>query len=449
MPPNIIYLNSHDTGRHLQPYGQAIATPALQRMAEAGTVFRRCFSAAPTCCPSRAAAVTGRSAHAVGVLGLVGFGWGLRSPDLHVRHHLGRAGYRSYLAGIQHVMREGPEDPNPVGYDQVLTTAGQRLDAEAVTVACEHFLHSAAAGSAPFFLEIGYFPTHRPFTPDGPEDWAASRYLAVPPPLPDHREIRGDLAAFARSAALLDRCIGRVLAALDAAGIADDTVVVYTTDHGIPFPFMKCACTDHGTGVAMIMRGPGVPTGAVCDGLVSQLDLVPSWCELAGIDPPPGCEGRSLLPLLRGEVEAIRDQVTSEVSWHVAYEPQRAVRTQRWLYLRRFGDRPEPVYANCDGSLSKDRCYLDGWSGGQLAAEQLFDCLSDPTQACNLSRDPAHATTLHAMRRRLETWMADTDDPLRHGPIPLPAGCSETAPDAWAPPPERDGPWAQPPVRSR
>lgn len=101
MRPNIIYLNSHDTGRYVRPYGYSVATPKLQQLAEEGVVFRRAFSASPTCSPSRAALLTGRYPHEVGMLGLSHRGFSLIDHHQHLSHVLRTAGYRTALAGLQ------------------------------------------------------------------------------------------------------------------------------------------------------------------------------------------------------------------------------------------------------------------------------------------------------------------------------------------------------------
>lgn len=118
--------------------------------------------------------------------------------------------------------------------------------------------------------------------------------------------------------------IGTVLQALEDAGLAENTIVICTTDHGIAFPGMKCNLTDHGIGVMLIMRGPGgFAGGAVCDAMVSHVDVFPSVCELLTIHPPQWLEGRSFLPIIRGETAEVNEEVFAEVTYHAAYEPQR------------------------------------------------------------------------------------------------------------------------------
>jgi arylsulfatase A-like enzyme len=242
------------------------------------------------------------------------------------------------------------------------------------------------------------------------------------------------MARFKASAAEFDRGVGAVLDALDANQLAENTLVICTTDHGIAFPGMKCNLTDHGIGVMLIVRGPhGFAGGQVCDALVSHVDLFPTLCDLVGIDRPAWLQGRSLMPLVRGEADQIREQIYAEVTYHAAYEPKRAVRTRRYKYIRRFDERSRPVLPNCDDSPSKDLWLAHGWAERPPAAEQLYDLIFDPNEACNRASDPAMREVLDDMRRRLERWMHDTDDPLLHGPVPAPPGARANDPDGISP----------------
>jgi len=183
-------------------------------------------------------------------------------------------------------------------------------------------------------------------------------------------------------------------------------------------------------GVMLIMRGPGGFTGGkVCDALVSHIDIFPTICELLGIDKPGWLQGKSMMPLIRGEKDEINDAVFAEVTYHAAYEPQRAVRTQRWKYIRRFGDRETPVLPNCDDSPSKDVWMEHGWREYPVAQEQLYDLIFDPNEADNLANNPSMADVLNDMRSRLEEWMRATDDPLLKGPVPAPSGARIGDPD--------------------
>lgn len=108
--------------------------------------------------------------------------------------------------------------------------------------------------------------------------------------------------------------------------------------------------------------------------------------------------------------------------YHAAYQPHRAVRTERLKYIRRFDDYPHPILANCDDSQSKDVLLAAGWGEQRVPEEQLYDLTLDPQEGNNLTADPARAAELAEMRTRLEAWMRETDDPLLAGPVAPPPG---------------------------
>jgi len=397
-PPNILYLHSHDTGRYVQPYGHSIPTPNIQRLAEEGVLFRQAFCAAPTCSPSRAALLTGQSAHSSGMIGLAHRGFSMKDYGQHLLHSLREAGYPSTLVGVQHIAT----DSKVIGYDEVLSTRSNR--AEDVAPRAAEYLEDGP--SQPFFLSVGFGETHREFPePDSEGD---AKYSLPPFPIPDTPETRRDFAGFKASARRLDSGIGLVLDALSSSGLSDNTLVICTTDHGIAFPYMKCNLTDHGIGVMLILRGPaGFLGGKVID--------------------------RSLMPLIRGEVEEVNDEIFAEVTFHAAYEPQRAVRTKRWKYIRRFTDRTSPVLPNCDDSLSKEVWMRNGWAGREVEKEQLYDLVFDPNETHNLARATWAKDVLSQMRVRLETWMLRTHDPLLEGTVAPPSGALVNDPDGTSP----------------
>ncbi len=410
---NIIYIHSHDTGRYLQPYGYGILTPNLQRLAEEGILFRRAYCAAPTCSPSRAALLTGQSPHSAGMLGLANRGFVLGDFRQHIIHSLKSAGYTSALAGIQHLSNaQFHRGAEAIGYDRILTTDHAQAHLRAVD-----FIKNAP--QQPFFLTVGFFENHREFPLEHDVNPA---YVAPPAALPDSPRIRQDMANYIAMAKTLDDKVGQVLQALDEADLREQTLVIYTTDHGIAFPGMKCSLTDAGIGVALILRGPAeFGGGRAIDAMVSHIDIFPTLCDLLDIEPPPWLQGTSMMPLLRGEADAIRDEVFAEVSYHATYEPKRAVRSDRFKYIRRFDSRDAPVLPNIDDGLSKDD-YLDhGFAARAPAAEQLYDTYYDPTERNNLVDDPGYAAILADMRARLKRWMRATDDPLLRGPVPAPA----------------------------
>src|SRR2546421_7605889 len=422
--PNILYVHSHDTGRYVQPYGHAIPTPNIQRLAEQGILFRKAFCAAPTCSPSRASLLTGQYAHSTGMLGLAHRGFSLYDPGQHILHTLHKEGYYTALIGEEHLSK----DPTTMGYDRVSKLEGYQADIVAPTA-----IDMLSDGlPQPFFLSVGFFETHREFLK--PSSIKDANYSLPPAPLPDTPRTRLDMGAFKASAWTLDQGIGAVLEALDANRLSENTVVICTTDHGIAFPRMKCNLTDHGIGVMLIMRGPGGFTGGkVSEALVSHIDLFPTICDLLNIDHPSWLQGKSIMPLIKGESEEIHDVLFAEVTFHAAYEPQRSVRTQRWKYIRRFDHHLGPVLPNCDDSPSKQVLIQYGWERRLRPLEQLYDLIFDPNEACNLAHDQSVGAILEELRERLDDWMHATDDPLLHGPVSAPNGAELNDPEQMSP----------------
>ncbi len=419
MPPNIVYLHSHDTGRYVQPYGHQIVTPNIQRLADQGLLFRQAFCAAPSCSGSRACLLTGQWAHVNGMTGLAHRGWTLADYGRHIVHPLRAAGYWSALIGEQHLS----VDPNVLGYDHVVDIGTTRV--HSIAPAAKQLLRSRPP--QPFFLSVGFFETHREFFE--PSSVRDALYGAPPAHLPDTSETRADMASFKASARSLDQGVGAVLQALDEQGLADDTLVVLTTDHGLPFPGAKGTLTDRGLGVMLVLRGPGgFHGGHVTDALVSQVDLYPTLCELAGAPVPDGLHGRSLLPLVRREAEQVRDELFAELTYHAAYDPMRAIRTRRHKLIRHFGERLEPVLPNVDDSPSKDILVAAGWGRTSRPRVELYDLLMDPGEMRNLAALPAHAEAEAGLTARLEAWMRDTADPLLDGPVLPPPGATVNDP---------------------
>ena len=249
-PPNILYIHSHDTGRYVQPYGYQVPTPNIQLLADQGVLFRKAFCAAPTCSGSRASLLTGQYCHNNGMFGLAHRGWSLNDYGEHLVHPLRTVGYRSVLIGEQHIS----EDPAVIGYDEVIEVDSHHAqDVAPITI------EALQAASQPFFFSVGFFETHRQFR--APTSVRDSLYSLPPPNLPDTPATRRDMAAFKASARSLDQGIGAVLNGLHDLDLTERTLIICTTDHGLAFPNAKATLYDRGTGVMLLMRGPGGFTG--------------------------------------------------------------------------------------------------------------------------------------------------------------------------------------------
>lgn len=439
---NLLLLHSHDTGRYLQPYGFDVPTPRIQRLAEEGVLFRQAFSAAPSCSPARAALMTGRYPHSCGMHGLASkrFGHSLDDYSQHLARFLGRQGFETALAGIQHegIVPWMARWEN-LGYDRWLNHKPDTHEQNNQTTAkaAADYLREVGRGDRPFFLSAGFFETHRdnprggarfsfdPAVP-GPEELDA-RYVRPPLNIPDTPLTRRDFASYRAAAANLDRDYGLILDALDEAGLADETLVLLTTDHGLAWPGGKCNLTDAGIGVAMILRGPsGSPLrgGQVIDAMVSHIDFYPTLCDLLGLDGddrPSWMQGTSMLPLFADDAQptrTLRDEVFAEQGYHaLERDAQRCIRTTRYKYIRR---EPGKHIRIVDPGPTNDWFRGLGYAAQPEGEQLLYDLFFDPTEACNLASDPDHAETLADLSRRLNDWMEATDDPFRHGADHIP-----------------------------
>lgn len=403
--PNILYIHTHDAGRYIEPYGYAVPTPHLMALARESLLFRNMHCAAPTCSPSRVAMLSGQAPHSAHCFGLTHRGWGLEDPTQHLAHFLQSHGYETANSGIQHEHKS----TQAIGYRHKLHGKGSELSIEEAAAEFIERKHEK-----PFFLAVGWGDTHRSFPDPLPED--DERYCRPPEPLPDNATTRRDMAAYKRAAWNVDHKMGVVLQALERADLRENTIVIATTDHGVPFPHMKCHCTDHGTGVFFMMRyPPSIPSGEVTDALTSQIDLFPTLCDLLELPHPDWLQGTSIVPLFQNPSSEINPAVFFEVTYHGAFEPLRSIRTQRWRYIRRYDSRLSPVGTNCDFSPSKSFLVEQDWAEHRYDEEELYDCCLDPQQRNNLAYDPKYSDMRETLRGQLAQWMESTRDVLCNG----------------------------------
>lgn len=423
--PNILYLHSHDTGRYIQPYGFPVPTPNLQKLADKGVLFKKYFTTHPTCSASRASLLTGMYPHKNGMIGLAHRGFTLKDPKTHINYTLKKYGYHSALSGVQHETPIIDENSyKDIGYDEYLG------DQNVAHIKAAEWLDKTPP--SPFFLSVGFIETHRVFAQKNRD--VNADHLMPPLPLPDVPEVREDMARFMETARILDNKMGTVLAALRRNGLEENTLVICTTDHGIAFPTMKCNLYDGGTGIFLIMRGPGGFTGGrTIDSLVNVIDIFPTVCELLEIEKPAWLDGTSVMPLIRNEKQEINEELFSQVNYHACYEPIRAVRTKRYKYIRRYGDRRKPVLPNCDDGSSKQYWVDNGWKDLQLPGEEIYDLVFDPNERNNLVTDPLKKDLLVQMRTRLDQIMKKTNDPMQKGYITAPPDASLNDPDDLSP----------------
>ncbi len=411
-------ITCHDLGRYLGCYGiESVVTPNLDRLASTGVRLTRAFAVAPSCSPSRAALATGRYPHVNGVMGLTHspFGWDLKPDERHVAQILGDAGYDTHLFGFQHV---SPFDRRP-GFAHVHTDRYRGL-AGPVATGVDALLRDARQ-SQPLYIEINLEEPHRPYDQGGsrPDE---SMGVTVPGFLPPGAESRHEMAALQGAVRQADGAVGRILKSLDEAGLAGNTCVVFAADHGIAMPRAKCTLYDPGLEIAGLVRWPegGVSGGGVVEGLISNVDFLPTLLELAGIPVSAEIEGRSFAPALRGSAFTPRTMVFAEKTYHSYYDPMRAVRTEHFKYIRNF--QPAPcVEVPADIAVGEIyKAHVARYTSEPHSPVELYDLRSDPLEQRNLADDAEYRAIGVQMETDLAAWMHETNDPLVTGAIALP-----------------------------
>ena len=415
---NLIMIDCHDLGRHLGCYGwQSVPSPNLDALAARGVRFANNFCTAPQCCPSRAALYTGRYAHSNGMFGLAHapFNWRLHSDEIHLARYLRDAGYATAQIGVQHVTAQMSDAVQGLGFQDVWLGN----DAPAIGERAAAYLRSNPA--QPFFLNIGFLEPHRDahgrFTQAPPD---RSLGVGVPPYLPQTPEAEAEFAELQGVIGRMDRAVGRIWEALTESGLLDKTWVIFTTDHGIAMPRAKCTMYDPGIETALIMVAhPFELTGGhVYEELISNVDLVPTILDMLSIPIPNRIQGRSFANLLRGEFYAAREHIFAEKTFHTAYEPQRAIRTERHKLIW----NAEVDIINVPGDIMHSPIFPQMID--QITVErpplELYDLKTDPLEHGNIIEEPNYTEIADDLRNRLLEWMQQTGDPLLGGPVTSP-----------------------------
>lgn len=415
---NLVMIDCHDLGQHLGCYGwQTVPSPNLDKLAAHGVRFENNFCTAPQCCPSRATLYTGRYAHANGMFGLAHhpFNWRMHDDEQHLGQLMKNAGYATAQIGMQHVTDQVERAVQRLGFDHVQLADDADTIAELVA---DHLRNSA---TDPFFLNIGFVEPHRDangYFRQAPPD--RSRGVQVPPYLPQTPEAEEEFAQLQGVIGKMDRAIGRIWRALQANGHLANTWLIFTTDHGIAMPRAKCTMYDPGIETALIMYAEpfGLTGGRIYRELISNVDVVPTILDMLGFPHSERLHGRSFAPLLRGEAYTSREYIFAEKTFHTAYEPQRAIRTDRYKLIW----NAEVDIINVPGDIMHSPIYPQLIE--QITAErpplEFYDLLEDPLEQHNRIDEPAYAATVNDLRWQLLNWMKDTGDPLLQGPISSP-----------------------------
>jgi choline-sulfatase len=462
-PPNILILIGDDhAGGTLGIEGDPRrATPRLDQLARQSVRFERAYCNAPLCTPSRQSLITGRLPHAVGVTQLA---TPLPEDAITLGRWLVDRGYATGAFGkmhfndtLPHGFRERLDTrdwlkyleahPPPGGHVERpwrpfqdpaavwLNAACEPVDLPADSMEATYYASQAADffrrhRAEPFLLVVGFYEPHAPFR--FPREWKGryrpdsfpvspiSRFDKADRPLIFNsltaEDVRGIKAAYYTSLSFLDHSVGLVLDALDAFGLAENTIVVYLSDNGYLLGqhgrFEKHVLYEPAVHVPCAIRWPKrILAGGVVPDLVELVDLFPTLMELSGQPSPPDLHGRSLVPLLDGRAGAVgRETVLSEY----LENEEAMIRSRRFKLIVGTGRRHrQDGYANADP--------LPG------PYEQLYDLDADPEEATNLAGKPELATVQTDLRHRLYERLVTT----RAGSEPVPQGLLEQAAIEW------------------
>lgn len=434
---NIVLVVADDLGLDLGCYGNAvIKTPHLDVLARDATLFTHAFATTASCSPSRSVILSGMHNHANGQYGLQ-----------HADHHfssfdkirslparLSDAGYRTARIGKFHV---APDAAYP--FETILP--GDPRNGVQMANRCRELI--AAENARPFFL---YFCTTDPHRggKTGPKPYEPNRFgnegehagvnearykpndVIVPPFLPDTPQCRAELAEYYQSVSRLDAGVGRLVQVLKDAGHWDDTLFVFVSDNGMPFPGAKTTTYDAGLRLPCLVRNPLLPKrGVRSEAMVSWVDIAPTLLEFAGAKAAgPNLHGRSLLGILDQPHPAGWNEVNASHTFHevTMYYPMRVVRNRKFKLIWNIAHGlPFPFASDLWGSATWQAALALGESApyGQRTVGtyvhrprfELYDIESDPGETKNLAADPKHAATLAELQASLRSFQKRTDDP--------------------------------------
>lgn len=407
--PNIVVLIGDDLGwRDVGAYGNAgIRTPNIDRLAQSGMRVEFAFGATPQCSPSRISMLTGKFAHATG------------TEDLHTPLPDGERILPSYLraqgyfTGMMAKTHVGPNAERQFQWYSPETAS-----------ALPAFLDSA--GRRPFFLWVGFHDPHRPYELGAIREPHSPAQVTVPPHLADTPETRADLALYYDEIAHMDGEIGRMLAELERRKLRENTLVIFLSDNGAPFPREKGTLYDSGTRTPLVFSWPRVVRGgSVYDrGLVSTVDLAPTLLELAGAKPPAAMQGRSFRGMLTAPDSYAGDaRVFGERNWHDCDEHQRSVRTSRFKLIRTDAYTELPLCTAADIGASPSFLALRALAkAGRLTEAQrrlfeaprarieLYDLAADPWELRNVADDAKYAKEVRELAAVLQEWVERSGD---------------------------------------
>ncbi len=436
---NIIYIVCHDLGRHLGCYGAGVKTPNLDRFAHDNIQFNQAFCTSAVCSPSRGCAMTGLYSHNNGVMGLSHFGWRVFDDVKTIVDYFNDAGYETVHCGLSHEGEEGS-----LHYQVEHETTWESRNVESSVNDAIAYLENHKPGDRPFYLNVGTQEVHRciwgkDIDGEGNPSRLHSVYggpvpdeeVDVPPGTPDIPLFRDLFARFHAAIQYMDSEIGRLLNAIDKLGYSENSLVVFTTDHGISNLRSKGTLYDAGMATTLLAQMPSeLKKQMTVDHMIQNIDFVPTLLEATGLPVPEALSGHSFWPLLAGDTYQPHDHIFTE--WNFGgpvedYSPVRAIRTERWHYLHNFNENlpyrllPSEIPADAGPDLFNPKfgapCVDEKRT--QPSAE-LYDLKNDPLELNNLAGNPECETICRELDEKISGWMHATDDYLLTGETPVP-----------------------------
>ena len=426
-------------------------TPNIDRLAGRGMRFRHAHVTIAVCTPSRSVLLTGRYPHRNGVEGFQR----IREDVPTLPALLGRAGYICGTVGKPLGQQEKFEWSREYVYQGNADEDMWGRDPSIYYRFAKELIKDALASKRPFFLMTNSHDPHRPFhgsadelepSGRGPREVAMpsrvyrSEEVEAPGFLPDLPEIRREIAQYYSSVRRCDDTVGAVLGALEELGVEDNTLVMFLSDNGMSFPFAKTNCYLHSTRTPWIVRWPGrIKQNSVDDEhLVSGIDFMPTILEAAGVNPPEGMDGASLLPILFGGRQTGRDHVFTQFN-HIHGRrpyPMRCVQDRQFGYIFNAWSDGSRVYdAEPLSGLTFDAMKKAAGDDADIAdrvrmlehrvVEEFYDFANDPDALHNLIDDPDYREEADRLRGQLLELMRRTGDPAleafedRHSPAAL------------------------------
>ena len=431
--PNILLLTVDDMScDSVGVYGCKLPgiTPHMDRLAAQSLRFAHAHTTVGNCMPCRNVMFSGLHSHNNKVEGF----YQVKNPGWPHLVDLMKAG--GYFTGIRgKVSHSSPYQP--FAWDAILDvlpdgTKAHIKDVPSYGAATTAGIAQAKAAKKPFCLVVNISDPHKPFW-KGPNDpHKPSRiYTADEVPIPgflfDDPQVREELALYYTSVRRADDAVGAVLKALETSGEAKNTVVMFMSDHGMPLPFAKTQLYHHSTRTPWMVRWPGVTRPGSVDKqhMISVVDFLPTVLDITGIKHPKRLDGRSYLPLLKGDTQSDREHVIKEYNENSgrSRDPMRAIQTKRFLYLFNPWSNGERVFATATtGTATFRRLAALAKTNNKLAArldlykhrvpEELYDVVKDPDCLHNLIDSSQHLTELKQLRATLDAELVKSKDPM-------------------------------------